>query len=169
MMHTLKLARLASYIVQASKGHLSVEMLYASLDLRGPQNGHLAISKDYDGTYEMRRETLLTGDEEIRGDYLVLDYCNHEERICLTEYKTLENAERYILGGAGVFNSFTNLVLVFDHLRLRNYRVTYRSRRDDRRVEFDITARNIADRPYRDRRIEWLGWNLADAGRRERR
>lgn len=156
----MKLARLAEEIVKAAPEHmLSIQELYASLDFQGPRNAHLTIpdwhTQDF-RSLDMERHEFLTGEEEIDGDILVFHFCRHDNRMLLHECSTLAAAANLVLGGAGIFNVFTDLVLVFEHSRLRPYRASYRDD-DGARVVFDGRhAKDGIPLPFPDRKIEWL-------------
>ena len=156
----MKLAHLAQQIVRvAPPDMLTDQMLYASLDFDGSHNRHLAIpdwhSREH-RTWEMQRFEFLTGEEEIGGDILVFDYCSHDGRMLLRECASLNAAAKLVLGGAGVFNVFTDIVLVFDHFRFRPYRASYCDETGTRLI-FD-GRHTKDDKPllFRDRQIEWL-------------
>jgi hypothetical protein len=155
----MKLAIVAQQIVDAlPDGMLTVQELYASLDFRGPSNSHLAIPDWHTGEFstavEMRRHKFLTGDEELNGNFLVFHYCRHDGDMLLEEVATLEEAAKLVLGGAGVFNVFTDVELVFEGFKLRPYRVTYSDQKGER-VIFD--REHLTDeRHFLNRRIEWL-------------
>jgi len=73
----------------------------------------------------------------------------------LTECGSLSDAAELVLGHAGVFNVFTDLELVFDHFRLRPYRVSYRGETGARVIFAKDQMAN--ERVFADRQIEWLG------------
>jgi hypothetical protein len=154
----MKLAHLAEQIVKAAPSEmLTDQMIFASLDFRGPQNGHLAIPEWHSNehrTWEMQRFEFLTGAEEIAGDILVFDYCDHDGKMWLRECKTLVEAGKRVLGRAGVFNVYTDLVLVFKHFRLRPYQVSYQDY-SGTRVVFDRSHIKALKR-YPNRQIAWL-------------
>ena len=169
----MKLASLVEQIVKAAPEQmLSVHQLYASLDFRGPRNAHLAIPDWHTDEFrspDMERHEFLTGEEEIAGDILVFHYCRHNGMMLLHECGTLAEAAGLVLDGAGIFNVFTDLELVFEHGRLRPYRVTYRDH-TGARVLWDGTHEKD-ERPFPDRQIEWLELAAqqiaaADAGKR---
>lgn len=155
----MKLSYLAKRIEKAApKGMLSVNEFYASLDFRGLRNAHLAIPDWHTEEFrlpDMARADFLTGEEEIAGDVLVLCYRRNAGEMILHECTTLADAARLVMGGAGVFNGFTDLVLVFDEFELRSYRVSYR---DHTGARAPWAGRHIEDDwPYPDRQLEWLG------------
>lgn len=157
----MKLSDLAAQIVKAApEGMLTEQMLYASLDFRGNRNAHLAIPEWHDDpdftNWEMRRHEFLTGREEVRGDVLVFDYGSHDGRMVLQDVATLAEAGAIVLGGAGILNAWTDLVLVFERGRLRPYRVSYRNASDARVVLDRSNWDPIKDEPFPDRRVEWL-------------
>ena len=175
----MKLAHLAEQIVKAAPSEMLTEQsIYASLDFVGPCNGHLAIpdwhSREH-RRWDRQRFECLTGEEEINGDILVFDYVGHKGWMSLRECATLADAEKLILGSAGVFNIFTDLMLVFRnfgrHYRkfyLRPYQLTYR---DDSgaRVVFDRSREDsqLLLKRYRDRQIEWLPSGLGGGAARQ--
>jgi hypothetical protein len=154
----MKLAHLAEQIVKAAPSEmLTDQMIYASLDFPGPQNGHLTIPEWHSNehrTWDMQRFEFLTGAEEIAGDILIFYYCSHDGRMLLRECAALAETEELVLGGAGVFNVYTDLVLVFEHFCLRPYQVSYRDY-SGARVIFDRSHIKTLKR-YPDRQIAWL-------------
>jgi len=153
----VKLSRIVEQIVNAVPDQaLSVHELYASLDFRGPRNAHLAISDWHTPEFrtpDMARHEFLTGEEEISGEVLVFCYNSHDCAMTLHDCATLNEASEMVVDDAGVFNVFTDLLLVFDHFTLRPYRVTYRDHKGAR-VVWDGSHKKD-DRPFPDRRIEW--------------
>jgi hypothetical protein len=137
---------------------LTIQEIYASLDFRGPANTRLAIPEWHVDDFrdsEMQRHQFLTGEEEVLGDFLVFHYCRHDGTMYFTECNSLSEAAQLVLGGAGVFNVFTDLELVFDHFRLRPYRVSYRGGTGARVVFAKDQLAN--EKVFADRQIEWLG------------
>ena len=157
----MKLLHLVEQIVKAAPDQtLSAQELYASLDFRGPRNSHLSIPDWHTREFrslDMERHEFLTGQEEIAGDILVFHYCRHDGRMLLHECSTLAEAASLVLGGAGVFNVFTDLVLVFEHFRLRSYRTSYRDESGARAVFDGRHTKDDVPLHFPDRQIEWLG------------
>jgi hypothetical protein len=155
----MKLAHLVKQIRSAApNGILTDQMIYASLDFDGPRNGHLAIPDWHDHEHskpDMRRFEFLTGEEEITGDFLVFRYSSHDGTMYLREYASFQEAADCVLGGGGVFSPWTDLVLVFDHLRIRPYRASYQGK-SGARVPFDRWEYKSDDGPITDPQIEWL-------------
>jgi hypothetical protein len=155
----MKLQELAKQIVnQVPEYGLTVQEIYASLDFRGCRNQRLAIPAWHVDDFrdpEKQRHEFLSGEEEVEGEFLVFHYCRHDGTMFLTECDSLAEAAQLVLGGAGVFNVFTDLELVFDHFRLRPYRVSYRSGSGARVIFARDQLAN--ERVFADRQIEWLG------------
>jgi len=155
--HAMKLAGLVGQILKvAPEQMLSANELYASLDFQGPRNAHLAIPDWHTDEFrgpDMERHEFLTGAEEIAGEVLVFRYVRHHRTMVFHECATLEGAAELVMGETGVFNAFTNLVLVFEHFCLRPFRVTYRDHAGAR-VFWNGTHKK-EDRPFPDRQIEW--------------
>jgi hypothetical protein len=155
----MRLALIVEEIVNATPEHaLTEQMLYASLDFLGPKNSRLAIPTWHTHKFrnlDMERHEFLTGDEEIAGDVLIFSYCSHDGAMVLREYSTLSDAEGYVLGGSGVFNVYTDCVLVFEHFRIKPYRVSYKTKSGAR--SFFVRERwDKANRPFPERRLEWI-------------
>jgi hypothetical protein len=154
----MKLARLAEAIVKAAPAQmLSVQELYASLDFQGPRNTQYSIPSWHTPEFrtpDMERHEFLTGEEEIFGDLLVFHYSSHDRSMILHECSTLSEATDFVVGGAGVFNVFTDLVLVFEGSKLRPYLVTYRDS-TGAQVAWDGTHKKD-DRPFPNRTVQWL-------------
>jgi hypothetical protein len=154
----MKLAYLANQIVKAAPPEmLTDQMIYASLDFVGSRNAHLAIpawhTKEH-RTREMQRFEFLTGNEKVEGHVLVFDYCGHDGRMLLWDCDSLAGAESLVLGGGGVFNAFTDLMLVFEHSCLRPYQVSYRDDSGSRMVFY--RSHLEGEKWFYDRKIEWL-------------
>jgi hypothetical protein len=158
--HAMKLSHLADQIVKAAPEQmLGVQELYASLDFHGPRNAHLAIPDWHTQEFrspEMERHEFLTGQEDIAGDVLVFHYCRHDGRMLLHECGSLAEAASLVLGGAGVFNVFIDLVLVFEHFRLRPYRASYRDQAGARVVFDGRHTKDDVPLQFPERHIEWL-------------
>jgi len=157
----MKLALLADQIVAAApEGMLTSQMIYASLNFFGPQNGHLAIPEWHSREHrslDMQRFEFLTGEEEIRGDVLVFRYCRWDDEVRLTEYATIADAAEAVRGAAGIFNGWIDVVFVFEHFRLRPYRATYRNKAGVQVVLDRKRWNPVKDRPpIEERQIEWL-------------
>jgi hypothetical protein len=138
---------------------LNAQELYASLDFRGPRNAHLAIPDWHTQEFrspDMERHEFLTGQEGIAGEFLVFDYCRRDGKMLLQECGSLAEAASLVLGGAGVFNVFTDLVLVFEHFRLRPYRTSYRDEFGTRVVFDGRHTKDDVPLRFPDRQIEWL-------------
>jgi len=155
----MKLRELADQIVrQVPESGLTIQEIFASLNFRGPINKRLAIPEWHVDDFrdsEMQRHEFLNGEEEVLGDFLVFHYCRQDGTMYLTECGSLSDAAELVLGHAGVFNVFTDLELVFDHFRLRPYRVSYRGETGARVIFAKDQMAN--ERVFADRQIEWLG------------
>jgi hypothetical protein len=155
------LSDLANQVVRAApSGMLTEQMLYASLDFRGTQNEHLAIPPWHDDpdfkVPGMARHEFLTGQEELRGEVLIFHYCAHDGKMILQDVANLADAEAVVLGGAGVFNAYTDLLIIFEKGCIRPYRVSYRNK-DGVRVGLNRSSwKPIEEKPFLDRQIEWL-------------
>src|SRR5436189_6327892 len=154
----MKLAQLVKQIVSAvPEGFVTEGMLYASLDFEGPKNRDLAIPYWHDDPEfvdrEMLRHELLTGEEEIQGDHLLFWFSAHDGVMRLIEVDSFAEAEAWV--HEMIYSVWIDVVLVLEYLRLRPYRVTYRTRSGER-VVFDRWGMDLADRDWPDRRIEWL-------------
>lgn len=101
------------------------EEILQLLDTFDEGNGHLAnpLNRDPNIHYFRPRETLLTGEEEVNGKYLTLDYCGHDPRLLLKAFDSIEELERSILSDAGILNSWTTYVFAFIDGQLRDYEV----------------------------------------------
>jgi hypothetical protein len=74
----------------------------------------------------------------------------------LEDVATLAEAGAIVLGGAGIFNAWTDVILVFEGGRLRPYRVSYSNPVGARVVLDRKTWKPFNDKPFLKRQIEWL-------------
>ncbi|MFT0211337.1 hypothetical protein VQ643_01820 [Pseudomonas sp. F1_0610] len=77
-------------------------------------------------TFITPRNQLLTGNESVLGDFLLLDYCGHIPEIQLRSFASLTELETSILGSGGIFNSFTTMQIPIIYGKFQPYQVTYR-------------------------------------------
>jgi hypothetical protein len=68
------------------------------------------------------REVPLTGEEEVYGDYLLYDCCGHDGTELIFCHDSLEELEKQMLGGAGIFNPFTTTMIAIVHGRVKHYK-----------------------------------------------
>ncbi len=117
---------------------LEREEILKLLDTKGTENEHLAnpLNRDPEVFHERPRETAFTGDEAVRGDYLLLDFCGHNPSMRLFDFPNLQDLEAAILGGGGITNIFTTCQLAFLGGRLTPYDVFYESGSGER-VKFN--------------------------------
>ena len=109
------------------QGTLWTEGVLLMLDGRGSQNAHLAFpidpatgkAKHYD------RETPLSLDERVYGDYLLLTYCGHDPSLILTEHGSLDELKSCILGPAGSLNSWIDAQFAFHRLKPQPFTIQY--------------------------------------------
>jgi hypothetical protein len=76
------------------------EYIYATLDVQGQSNMHLAnpLNRDPNVFYFRPRMTALSGTELLHGTYLLFDYCAHDESMHLIDYPSLGDLEQAIIG-----------------------------------------------------------------------
>lgn len=112
---------------QQGTGTLWAEGVALMLDGRGPKNSHLAFPVDpatgkpkhYD------RDTPVSLDERVYGDYLLLTYCGHDPSLILTEHGSLDELESEILGPAGSLNSYIDAQFAFHRLKPLPFSIKY--------------------------------------------
>ena len=102
-----------------------IEYSLGNVDIFGEGNDHLCNPLNGNGEchYFRPRETPLTGDEIIRGDYILYDVVGHNGDEFINSYETFDELERNILGGAGVFNMFTTVIVAIVHGKVKRYKV----------------------------------------------
>jgi len=69
--------------------------------------------------YFKKRETPLTGEEVVYGDYLLYDCCGHNGTAIIYSCENLEEIESHIMSDGGIRNSFTtyNIAIVFGKVK----------------------------------------------------
>lgn len=101
------------------------EEILQLLDTVDEENRHLAnpLNKDSNVASFRPRQTPLTGEEEVYGKYLTMNYCGHDRSLLLKAFGSIEEMERHILSGGGILNCWTTYVFAFIDDQLRDYEV----------------------------------------------
>ena len=124
--------------------------VYHNLDVRRVQavptntNIHLLNPRNSELGGFRPRETSLTGDEPVNGDYLSLHYSSHDGSFFLLDHLSIHELEAEIVGSAGILNPFTSFVDAFIHFTATEYEITFTDHTGSR-VCFDKCLQNSGD------------------------
>lgn len=115
------------------------EDLYKRLGVYGPDNKHLVspLSQGPNTFYWVERETALTGNEGVKGDYLLFQYSEHQGDMWLWQYESLQTLESAIIGGGGILNYFTTHMVAIIKGKIWRYEVWAVKEGSIQRVRFD--------------------------------
>lgn len=166
-MNTLELARL---IVEETEIYsqtfpdvfspLDVGYILETIDIDGKDNNHLAnpLNKDPECYYFRPRETSLSGKEIVVGNYLLFDYCAHDESMYLTQYASLKELEQGILNERGITNTFTTHVIAIVRGQVKRYQILYQRDSFSGKVIFkkEQQVRESLFEKLTDVELEWL-------------
>ena len=142
-------------------GGLEAKEIYHLLDVRGTLNEHLMnpLNRVGEVTYVRPRETPLTGEEEVYGQWLSLIYCGHDPFVILRDHADRDSLESFLLSGSGIVNPFITFVIAFIDFNVAPYAINYRNS-DGTVVQFNkLNQMDGTDSPneeYPDRQLEWL-------------
>ncbi|NJM74568.1 MAG: hypothetical protein HC852_00960 [Acaryochloridaceae cyanobacterium RU_4_10] len=141
-------------------GGLKIDELYRLLDVSGTQNKHIAnrLNRDPNVYYFRPRESPLTGDEPIYGQFLSLAYGSHDPYALLQDYDNLALLEASILSDGGFVNPFTTFLIAFIDFRAVSYEITYRSRNNpvvlfNKQNQYD--GSDSVREEYKERQLQW--------------
>lgn len=139
---------------------LSLDGLLRVIDFDGPSNEHLCnpLNRDAKVRYFRPRLKSLTGNEEISGDYLLFDYCSHDESMKLREFESCGELETFILDVAGITNDFTTDLVPIIKGQIRDYTVSYFDIKTGSRKSFDKIEQYVGPEPFRDYPELHLHW-----------
>jgi len=107
----------------------------------GHANQHLETSVDKSSGHPTVRQEPLSPETLVFGDWLLFTDLNHDDYSWLSEHGSREELQDEILGGAGVFNAFTECQVAFEYGKVLPYTITYCDKTGDRRI-FDIRLRD---------------------------
>jgi hypothetical protein len=138
------------------QGGLWLSLIYELLDVRGSRNEHLAnpLNRDAKVFYWRPRAIPFTGEEEVHGEFLTLDYCSHYPQLILTDFDSLEDLEASLLGPAGLMNQFTTQQIAFKALQLQPFNIYYDSP-DGMQIRFEKHAQKDFDTKYPNPKLFW--------------
>jgi hypothetical protein len=93
----------------------TVNYILEYIDIIGEDNLRLRNSLNIDKTvfYFRKRETPLSGDEIVIGEYLLFEYTGHNEDMYLKQLNSLSEIEEEITSGGGITNTFTTYQIPF--------------------------------------------------------
>jgi hypothetical protein len=118
------------------QGRLWPEAVPLMLNACGPQNAHLSRPADSTTGKPNRydRDTPLSLEERVYGDYLLLTYCGHDPSLILSEHGSLEELRAQIVGPAGSLNCWINAQFAFHKLKPLPFAIHYTDRFGERKV-----------------------------------
>ncbi|WP_339209199.1 hypothetical protein MHH56_15585 [Paenibacillus sp. FSL K6-3182] len=101
--------------------------LYKKIDIIGTDNVELRnpLNLDESVFYFRDRETPLTGQEMITGDYLIFDYTGHNEDMFIKQFNSINELEEEITDGGGITNTFTTFQIALVFGKVRHYNITF--------------------------------------------
>lgn len=131
------------------------------LDATGPHNAHLRnpLNRDPSVFYWRKREKLLSGNEQVFGRYLTLDYSGHDPSLILFAHDDLAVMTKEIIGPSGLPNPFCTYLIAFIDFKVARFRVNFIDRDGIHRVfrKEDQYEENWVDPGENaDWRLEWL-------------
>lgn len=116
----------------------AVNYILEHVDVIGENNLHLRnpLNLDKSVPYFRKRETPLTGDEIVVGDFLLFDYTGHSEDMYLRQYRSLSEIEEQITNCAGITNLFTTYQVAIINGRVQEYDVYFTEKNDGQEYKF---------------------------------
>jgi hypothetical protein len=107
---------------------LSSPEIFRLLDVVGTRNTHLANPLNlppWNGCFRAR-ESPLTGEEAVNGDFLTLTYCHHDPFVRLHDFASRVELEERLLCPGGILHPMINYLVAFVAGKVAPYRVTFR-------------------------------------------
>lgn len=133
-----------------------INQMLTEVDFIGHANKHLVNplnrSKESNGFKE--REFPLTGEEVVRGDYLLYDLVGHHGVALILQFDSLKELIRFVLNGGGYTNPFTTYQIPIINGQIRRFRIFYTS--NGKEHEFNKSNPPPFDTEMTDIRLEWL-------------
>ena len=137
-----------------------IKYIFNLLDFFGEHNAHLSnplCTKNTEHYSVERREFPLTGDEIIKGDYLLLDYSGHDEFIALWQSDTLDEIVDHLISSGGYTNFYVYTMIPIVYGKIKRFKILYKNRIDGRDYFFDKKMKNPPnDDEMLDKRVIWL-------------
>lgn len=102
-----------------------------------PVNDHLNDYSTYHApshSFTSPRNHILTGQELITGDFLLLDYCGHLPEFRLSALASLAQLEQQILSSSGIFNPFTTMQIPLIAGQFQSYSIAYQVANEPKQV-----------------------------------
>jgi hypothetical protein len=138
---------------------LTVNEILRLLDVIGTRNPHLENPLNHPRQGYIRpRQTPLTGDEPVSGEFLSLTYCAHDPFVLLRDHDGLESLEWH-LAGSGIANFYITYCIAFIDGKVARYRIAYSA--DDGTVAwFDKNLQNSEGSQPAERAVKrWVIWD----------
>ncbi|MEC0090848.1 hypothetical protein [Paenibacillus macquariensis] len=101
--------------------------LNKKIDIIGTDNVELRnpLNLDESVFYFRDRETPLTGQEMITGDYLIFDSTGHNEDMFIKQYNSINELEEEITAGGRITNPFTTFQIAIVLGKVRHFNITF--------------------------------------------
>ena len=144
---------------------LTVNGVLRLLDVKGTRNSHLENPLNHPQRGYIRpRQTPLTGDEPVYGEFLSLTYCGHDPFVRLEDHDSRESLELFLASPSGVVNFFITYCIAFIDGQVARYRVAYTA--DDGSVAwFDKHLQNTKGPQAAERAGKrWVFWDEGARG-----
>lgn len=139
------------------ENYYDAEFMYQKLCFC-PRNDQLNDYSTYhqsSQSFTTSRQQILTGNEQVAGDFLLLDYCGHMPELRLVAFTSRQQLEDSILNEGGIFNSFTTMLIPIIFGQFQPYRVAYQAQAEpeqqflpndfyQQRVAIEITDEKFA-------------------------
>ena len=101
-----------------------IEYSLENVDIIGGDNKHLRnpLNSSGERCYFRPRETPLSGNEIVKGDYILYDLVGHNGDERLWIYDDFESLEKSMLSGGGVLNMFTTMMVAIVKGKVKKYK-----------------------------------------------
>lgn len=116
----------------------TLDEMYKTVDIIGANNRELLNPSNIDESvfYFREREHPLTGQEMIKGEYLIFKYIGHNGNMFIHEYNSIIELEKEITGGGGITNPFITYQLPIVMGKVHHYNITFINKVDGREYDF---------------------------------
>ncbi|QDU31478.1 hypothetical protein ETAA8_66360 [Anatilimnocola aggregata] len=138
------------------------EFIYETLHASGPLNHHLTMRHGRFFCYVEPRTSPLSPDSRVFGQYMTLSWHSHDGFFRLSNYISRDELTYEVGGPAGICNSYTDCLAVFENGQLLPYRTHYTDLHGVRKVLDKRHEEHVPEDSewfielYRDVEIEWL-------------
>lgn len=140
----------------------ALSLVYQRLHCNSPLNAHLKMRHGRFFHYVEPRESPLSPDARVFGQFLTLDWRGHDGFLLLTNYISREEMKYEIGGGGGICNGYITSLAAFENGELLPYRAHYTDLHGARKVLDKQHEERFPEgweeysELYNDVEIEWL-------------